>query len=247
MTILLRPFLLALTLGLLLANCTTVPATETDIAGAMASGRNAVDPDVARTQAQTFVAVVAAVEPVAEAACRQRNPSANCDFRIVVDDRRGMPPNAFQTIDDQGRPIIAFTLPLIAEVQNADEMAFIMSHEAAHHILGHLDRQDRNAAAGAEIFGQLATARGATTEAQIRAAQELGAAVGAQSYSKQFELEADALGTVLTARAGFDPLKGAEFFFRIPEPGNGFLSTHPPNAARLAVVQNVAATIGFPS
>jgi predicted Zn-dependent protease len=68
-----------------------------------------------------------------------------------------------------------------------------------------------------------------------------------ESYSKQFELEADALGTVLTARAGFDPLKGAEFFFRIPEPGNGFLSTHPPNEARLAVVQEVAATIGgFP-
>jgi Zn-dependent protease with chaperone function len=229
----------------LLSACAMVPATETDLAGAMAGGGAGVDPAVAQLRAASFVEVVTAVEPVAEAECRRQNPAGNCDFRIVVDDRRGMPPNAFQMEDDAGRPIIAFTLALIADVLNADEMAFIMAHEASHHILGHLERQDRNAAVGAEVFGELAAARGATSDAEIRAAQQLGAAVGAQSYSKLFELEADALGTVLTARAGYDPLKGAEFFFRIPEPGNGFLSTHPPNAERLAVVREVSASLGF--
>jgi hypothetical protein len=32
--------------------------------------------------------------------------------------------------------------------------------------------------------------------------------VGARRYSKAFELEADALGTVIAARAGYDPLRG---------------------------------------
>jgi predicted Zn-dependent protease len=198
-----------------------------------------------QNQALTFVAVVRDVEPVAEAECRARNPQANCDFRIVVDDRPGMPANAFQTRAPDGQPIIAFTVALIGDVRNADELAFVMSHEAAHHIWGHLDRMDEIAALGADIFGRLASATGETSPEAIRTAQELGAAVGARSYSKEFELEADALGTVIAARAGYDPLVGAEFFFRIPDPGNRFLGTHPPTADRVAVVREVAAELGF--
>ena len=70
---------------------------------------------------------------------------------------------------------------------------------------------------------------------------QIGAAIGARSYSKDFELEADALGTVIAARAGFNPVRGAQFFNRIPDPGNRFLGTHPANADRLATVQRVAA------
>jgi len=198
-----------------------------------------------QNHALTFVAVVRNVEPAAEAECRARNPDANCDFRIVVDDRPGMPPNAFQTRAPNGQPIIAFTVALIGDVRNADELAFVMSHEAAHHTLGHLDRMDEIAAIGADIFGRLATATGETSPEAIRTAQELGAAVGARSFSREFELEADALGTVIAARAGYNPLVGAEFFFRIPDPGNRFLGTHPPTADRVAVVREVAATLGI--
>lgn len=218
---------------------------------AAACGAPALEPAPAVTrsidlevQARTFIATVAAVEPVAEAECRARAPLANCDFRILVDDRPGMPPNAFQTVDQAGRPVIAFTLALIAEVGNADELAFVMSHEAAHHILGHLDRQSRNAAVGAAALGQLAVVLGTTDATALRQAQELGAAVGARTYSREFELEADALGTVISLRAGFDPLAGAAFFARIPDPGNRFLGTHPPNAARIAVVRDTVAALG---
>ncbi|MDP5361691.1 MAG: M48 family metalloprotease, partial [Paracoccaceae bacterium] len=74
-------------------------------------------------------------------------------------------------------------------------------------------------------------------------AQRLGASVGARTYSKEFELEADALGSRIAAAAGFDPLRGAEFFFRIPDPGDRFLGTHPPNAERLRTVRQVAASL----
>ncbi|KAA9008001.1 M48 family metallopeptidase [Histidinibacterium aquaticum] len=197
----------------------------------------------ARTAARTFISVVERVEPAAEAECRERAPQFNCDFQIVVDDRPGLPANAFQTVDQRGRPIVAFTLALIADARNADELAFVLSHEAAHHIEGHLARQQRNATAGAVVFGQLAGALGARTPEEVRAAQEIGAVVGARSYSRDFELEADRLGTIITARAGYDPVRGADFFFRIPDPSAVFLSTHPPNQERVAIVRSTAAQL----
>jgi predicted Zn-dependent protease len=115
-----------------------------------------------------------------------------------------------------------------------------MAHEAAHHIENHLDQQRRNATLGAVVFGQLAGVTGGGNDA-IRTAQELGAAVGARTYSKDFELEADRLGTIIAARAGYDPVRGADFFFRVPDPGDRFLGTHPANAERVQVVHQTAA------
>ena len=242
-----NPFVPILCCALALAGCGVAPGETSgrvttfpeDPIGPLVGGQDL------RANARSFVAVVQAVEPVAEQECRARNPRANCDFNIVVDDRPDMPPNAFQTIDDAGRPIIAFTLSLIADVRNGDELAFIMAHEAAHHIKGHLSRQQRNAIFGAAVFGGLAGVVGTNSPEAIRTAQELGAALGARTYSQNFELEADALGTVIAARAGFNPLVGAEFFFRIPDPGDRFLGTHPPNAARVDVVRRAAARLGY--
>ncbi|MGI3211522.1 M48 family metallopeptidase [Roseovarius tibetensis] len=193
-----------------------------------------------RAQVQRFMTVMQRVEPLAERACRDRAPRSNCDFRIVVDDRPGQQINAYQTLDRSGRPIIAFTLPMIAAVRNADELAFVMGHEAAHHIEGHIPRQQQNAAAGAILLGGLASLSGAS-QGVVDQAVDIGAGVGARSYSKRFELEADALGTVITHRSGYDPLRGVDFFTQIPDPGNRFLGTHPPNAERVAIVRQVAA------
>ena len=199
-------------------------------------------PQLSERQAvRNFGFVVGRIEPIAEQICRQRAPQQNCDFRIVVDSRPGQPVNAYQTLDRSGRPIIAFTVPLIAEARNRDEIAFVMAHEAAHHIEGHIARQQQNAALGAVLLGTLAGALGSSDASAIDTAQRLGASDGARSYSKDFELEADALGTRITAAAGFDPLKGAQFFFRIPDPGDRFMGTHLANADRLRTVQRVAA------
>ncbi|MEZ5684732.1 MAG: M48 family metalloprotease [Paracoccaceae bacterium] len=72
---------------------------------------------------------------------------------MVVDDRPDQPANAFQTEDKYGRPVVGFTLGLIAEAANRDELAFVMGHEAAHHIAGHLQSKTRDAVAGALILG----------------------------------------------------------------------------------------------
>lgn len=197
-------------------------------------------PRTERGMARAFVQVVERLEPIAERECRNRSRGLNCDFLIVVDDRPNQPANAFQTVDDAGRPIIAFTLALIADARNSDEIAFVMAHEAAHHIENHLGQQRQIATLGAAVFGQLAGVTGGGDEA-IRTAQELGAAVGARTYSKDFELEADRLGTIIAARAGYDPVRGADFFFRVPDPGDRFLGTHPANAERVQIVRQTAA------
>ena len=192
-----------------------------------------------RGAALQFLQVVARVEPVAEAVCRQRGVASNCDIRIVVDDRPGQPPNAFQTLDKAGRPVVGFTLALIADARNPDELAFVLGHEAAHHIAGHIPKRQEQALSGALVAAVLAQANGLSPD-QVRAAQNLGAEVAARSYSKQFELEADALGAEIAVFAGYDPGRGAGFFDRLPDPGDKFLGSHPPNAQRKAVV---AATV----
>lgn len=188
-----------------------------------------------------FRSVVARVEPVAERECRSRAPrGTNCDFLIDVDTKPGEPPNAYQTLGNNGRPLIFFTAALIRDVQNADELAFILGHEASHHIEGHIAQTQQHAIEGALLGTVFASVLGgdATT---VDTAQRLGGTVGARRFAKDYELEADALGTVIAYRAGFDPVHGAEYFNRIADPGNQFLGTHPPNGERVATVRRVAA------
>lgn len=200
----------------------------------------AAPPPVSRVQANAnFRAVVARVEPVAERECRRRTQGVNCDFKIVVDNR-DQPPNAFQSLERDGRPVIGFTASLIADARNQDELAFVLGHEAAHHIEGHIPKSQQSAVGGALAGAVLAGVLGLDpTAGQV--VTDIGGTVGARRFSKEFELEADALGAVIAARAGYNPRRGAEFFNRIPDPGDRFLGTHPPNAERIRTVERVAA------
>lgn len=191
-------------------------------------------------QAVSFASVAGRIEPVAEAECRARLSGGNCDLSILIerDPRAGV--NAFQTLDRSGRPVIIVTTGLIEAVANPDELAFVIGHEAAHHIRQHIPQQVDAARRGALVFGVLAQMGGADATG-VRQAAELGATVGARRFSQDHELEADQLGTIITQRAGFDPLRGAEFFTRLPDPGNRVLGTHPPNAERQAVVRRTIA------
>lgn len=231
---------IALALILFLSACATAPPAPRPAPDAAPRPSEAEIRQRAEQAARQFVRVVKTVEPVAEQVCRERTRDVSCDFQIVVDDRPGQPPNAFHTLGRDEEPLIAFNLALILAVENEDELAFIMGHEAAHHIAGHFNRARMSASLGAQIFGgAAATISGGDADA-IRAGQEFGAALGLRSFSKEFELEADALGTMITQRAGYDPVRGAAFFNRLPDPGNRFLGTHPPNAQRIETVRRVA-------
>jgi Zn-dependent protease with chaperone function len=191
---------------------------------------------------KSFVEVIERVEPVAEDLCRARTRGVNCDLQIFVDARVTLPPNAFQTVDKTGRPIIVFTIALIAGARNADEIAFVLGHEASHHILGHITKREETAQTTAILAAVLAQSSGAGPN-EVRNATRFGAELGARRYSKDFELEADALGTEIAYLAGYDPVRGATFFSRLPDPGDQFLGSHPPNAQRQELVRQMVARL----
>lgn len=226
---------LAACLTLLLAGCMLAPIAPP---GPQATAPRA-DVSVARAE---FAAVVRRMQPVATEVCRERSPHLRCDFIVILDDRPGEPPNAFHTRDRDGSPIIAFTEALIRDLRSRDEIALIFGHEAAHHIADHLPRMQREAQTGALLGGVAAALLGAD-DRTARQIINAGATVGARRYAKPFELEADRIGALIAARAGYDPLAGAEIFRRIPDPGNQFLGTHPPNAERLREVERAVARI----
>lgn len=183
-----------------------------------------------------FRAVAARVEPVAERACRSRTRGLNCDFSIRIDTRAELGANAYQTYDDSGRPILAFTPALLREMRNRDEIAFALAHEAAHHIEGHISQTRATATTGAIIGAVLGSAVG-LDQAGVDAATNIGGTIGARRYSKGFELEADALGARIAEAAGYDALRGVLYFQSAPDPGDQFLGTHPPNADRIRIVR----------
>ncbi len=226
--------LVALPLAFLLSACMDV------VTGATPVDEVAPQKLSVKTAVNNFVTVMRRVEPVAERECRQRRPGANCDLLIAVDDDPKKAPNAYQTLNRNGRPVVVFTVSLIAEARNQDEIAFILGHEAAHHIRGHIPKTQETALAGATLAGVLA-ALGGAGQAGVDAAQNVGATLATRQYSKGFELEADQLGTIIAMRAGYDPVRGSRYFARIPDPGNRFLASHPANAARIKIVRETAA------
>lgn len=234
-----KPF--GLLAALTLAGCVS---TTSDPQPQPQQTTRAATPTISLSQAKAKLApITARMEGIAERECRARTQQGtNCDYKISVDERPNLPANAYQTLDKNGRPLIVFTPALIAQTRNNDELAFVMGHEAAHHIAGHIEKTQNNAALGAILLGAAAAAAGVDGSA-LELAMNTGAQVGSRAYSKNFELEADALGTVIAHRSGYDPVRGAAFFSRTPDPGNQFLGTHPPNAQRIEIVKATAAKL----
>lgn len=183
----------------------------------------------------TYYAIAQRIEPAARRHCRAAG-LPNCNFTFLADIALGRPSNAWHTRDGT-RPIVIVSLPFFEEVENVDQLAFVLGHEVAHHILNHNPR------------GQVDIQTSALTEAldahrtggNVEEAHQRGAVAGHLQYSQEYELEADALGARIAWESGFDPAAGAAYFARrlnVPSPVH---STHPPNAARLAAVRRVIA------
>ena len=137
--------------------------------------------------------VIARVEPVSERACLSIYPRIQrtfCDFVFKVDENPKQPPNAFQSIGPDGRPVITFNIAMLQTVKNDHEIAFILGHEAGHQIAQHINQKVDNATTGAILGGLLMASIGADPQAGV----DLGGMIGGQAYSKKFELQADRIG-----------------------------------------------------
>lgn len=206
---------------------------------------------------QRFQRVVRRVEPVAERFCEAETASLkgfDCNVEVAIDRDKDMR-NAYFTYSGN-KPRIFMTMPILQDMQNDDEVAFVLSHEYGHLIGRHIQKQRQQAIAGAILLGaitaysnaQAASAGISYDPDSVGRNMELGAAAGSRAYSQSYELESDTLGARIAKASGYDPVKGAQYFARPEdartEAGNlSFWGTHPPDEKRLATVLAVSAQI----
>lgn len=115
--------------------------------------------------------------------------------------------NAFVT---GGKYIYVFT-GLLQQAGTEDELAFVLGHEIGHSLLKQNLRQQEDITT---TLGGLATLIAAVAaKNSLQDVQAVTQAVGAE-YSRTDEEEADALAVAIAWRAGFDPLRGVDFFSR---------------------------------
>lgn len=147
----------------------------------------------------------------------------------VVDD-----PNTVNAFCMPGGKVVVYT-GILKVTQNEDALAVVMGHEIAHALANH----------GNERMSQGLVAQLGLTSLQVALAQKpsqtnnlLLAAAGAGAqigillpFSRKHESEADEIGLILMAMAGYDPNSAAPFWDRMNKSGGSrppeFLSTHP--------------------
>ena len=162
----------------------------------------------------------------------------NWEFNLVEDDI----PNAWCM---PGGKVVVYSgiLPI---TQTEAGLAVVMGHEIAHAIARH-GNERMSQGLLIETGGlALATAideKPQETKALFMAAYGIGAQVGISlPYSRSHETEADKLGLIFMAMAGYNPGEAVEFWKRMSQLGGQkppeFLSTHPSDETR---VQNLQA------
>jgi len=181
------------------------------------------------------------IEQASGALCMELTQGkANCTFNVVLDaDKKGLNAHA------DGQNVVVY--PAMIDFANNDsQLAFVIAHEFAHNIMGHMKALQRNVTIGA-LLGMAAdiavSSQGASTDGQFT---QLGAQQGQLSYSSEFEHEADYVGLYILARAGFK-LEDAPMFWRemsLAEPDAIYISTtHPNNPQRTIEMEKTVAEI----
>ena len=136
---------------------------------------------------------------------------------------------------------IAFFSGILSRLKlSDDEVAVIMGHEAGHALLEHA--RERVAKSGSTSFGLRALAAvfglGSLGDMAAQATSQLISL----KFSRDDESEADALGLLLCARAGYDPRAGVSLWQKMGAANAGkappaWLSTHPAGPERIKEIE----------
>ncbi len=147
------------------------------------------------------------------------------------------------------KPILnAFALPggkvavfaaLYKPLQNEASLAAVMGHEVAHAIARHgAERISRTMMVNAGLKAAQVAVEDPKQHDQIFGALGLGAHVGLMlPFSREMELEADGIGLMYMAKAGYDPNEAIAFwqrFGKLTGQQVELLSTHPASPTRVA-------------
>ena len=228
---------------LALAACSTVPYTNRSQLMIMSAGEEAalgaqaykevLSQSKIEKDPRVNEVVLRVGKRIAAAADR---PDFQWEF-VVIDDPKQA--NAFAL---PGGKVAVYTgMFPVAETEAG--LATVMGHEVAHALARH-GAERMSQATGIQVVGTAAAvALGASgtsgiTQQVAMEAFGLGAQVGVMlPFGRQQESEADHIGLILMAKAGYDPAEAIGFWERMDERSGGgappeFLSTHPNHGTR---------------
>ncbi|MFC5195811.1 MULTISPECIES: M48 family metallopeptidase [Bizionia] len=141
---------------------------------------------------------------------------------------------------------IAFYTGILPIAENETAIAAIMGHEVAHALANH--GQQRMSAAyiqqGIALAGNVLIEDNQTRDI-FNQSYGIGTQVGVMlPFSRSHETEADKIGLILMAVAGYNPEEAANLWRRMDANSGGqappeFLSTHPANASRIENLTNL--------
>ena len=138
---------------------------------------------------------------------------------------------------------VGVTSGLLKLVDNDDQLAAVIGHEAGHVVARHAAERQSQTVASSLVLGVLGAAAGSSDAA--RAISDYGGA-GAKygfllPFSRKQELEADRLGVDFMQRAGYRPREAVVLWRHMQAQGGSstpqFASTHPSDASRIVALQ----------
>lgn len=135
---------------------------------------------------------------------------------------------------------VAFYTGIMPVTQDETGIAVVMGHEIAHAVASHARERMSNGMAINMGMSAVSAAMGQNptmTQQLLLQSVGVGSELGMLSFSRKHELEADEMGLIFMAMAGYDPRQAPIFWERMEAKGGAappeFLSTHPGPGRRI--------------
>ncbi len=137
---------------------------------------------------------------------------------------------------------VAFYTAILPICEDEDGVAVVMGHEVAHAIASHgRERMSQGLIAQYGLASvQIAMGQNPTgTEQLLMQSIGMGTQLGMLKFSRTHESEADRMGLIFMAMAGYDPREAPDFWKRMSAGSGGeappeFMSTHPSDETRIS-------------
>lgn len=137
---------------------------------------------------------------------------------------------------------IAFYTGIMPICRDETGVAVVMGHEIAHAVANHARERFSQAMATELGLNSISAALGqspSTTQQILLQAAGLSSQLGMLKFSRTHESEADQMGLIFMAMAGYNPQEAPRFWERMEAESSGarppeFLSTHPNPGTRIA-------------
>lgn len=144
-----------------------------------------------------------------------------------------------------GGKVVVYT-GILSYTQNEDGLAVVLGHEIAHAVARHGSErmsQQMLVQMGGTALSTALQEKPAETQALFNTAYGAGTQVGVMlPFSRKHEYEADQMGLIFMAMAGYDPRSSVSFWKRMSSNSSGtpeWLSTHPVDTNRIAALEKM--------